>query len=184
VLPLHHHGLARSPDEWDDGDGMTRPTVLCAVRVRGVTIVRLVLFRAVVAWQPYVYESARGCGVRMGRDRIISTGFIAAAGALLVAAPAVLTAAGVRDWRWLTAAAVVAAVGALFAGIWQTRLDRSVQRRDSRAEELTMGTFTPRGKLPLVREVTDPIGMIRVHPATHRDETGSAGDRGAGVCAA
>jgi hypothetical protein len=121
---------------------------------------------------------ARGMrGVRVGGDRIIGTGFIAAAVALLVAAPAVLKAAGVKDWRWLTAAAVVGAVAALFAGIWKTRLDRSVQRRDSHAEELAKSTFTPAGKLPRVREITDPIGLIGVHPAARRDEAGSGGDR-------
>jgi membrane protein implicated in regulation of membrane protease activity len=115
--------------------------------------------------------------VRMGRDRILGMGFIAAAGALLVAAPAVLKTAGVKDWRWLTAAAVAAAVAAVFAGIWKTRLDRSVQRRDSRGEELAKGTFTPGGKLPRVRDVTNPVGTIGVHPAAHREETGSGGDR-------
>jgi tetratricopeptide (TPR) repeat protein len=116
-------------------------------------------------------------GARVSRDRIVGTGFVAMAGALLVAAPAVLKAAGVKDWRWLTAAAVVGPVAAVFAGVWKTRLDRSVQHRDGRAEELAKGAFTPGGKLPRVREVTDPVGMIGVHPAAHRDETGSGGDR-------
>jgi tetratricopeptide (TPR) repeat protein len=114
-------------------------------------------------------------GVRVGGDRIIGKWFIAAAGALLVAAPVVLTAAEVKDWRWLTAAALVAAVAALFAGVGKARLERAVQRSDSRAEELAKGTFTPGGKLPRVRDVTDPIGMIGVHPAARRDDSG--GDR-------
>ena len=77
----------------------------------------------------------------------------------------------------MTAAAVAGAVGALFAGIWKTRLDQSVRRHDSRAEELAKGTFTPGGKLPRVREVMDPVGMIGVHSAARREETGSGGDR-------
>jgi tetratricopeptide (TPR) repeat protein len=146
---------------------------LCGAWPGGVTIVRLVLFRGLVAWEPGADESARGMrSVRVRGNRIIGVGFLAGSAALLVAAPVVLAAAKVKDWRILTAAAVVAGVATLFAGIWKARLENAVQSRETFAQELAKGTFTPGGKLPQVREVNDPI-TIGVHPAPHRETSGS-----------
>jgi tetratricopeptide (TPR) repeat protein len=136
--------------------------------------VRLVLFWGVVAWEPGVDESARGMrGVRVRRNRIIGAGFLAGAAALLVAAPGVLSVAGMKDWRWLSAAGIVAAVATLFAGIWKARLERAVQTRETLGQELSKGTFTPGGKLPRVRDLIDPI-TIGAHPAPRRETSSSA----------
>jgi hypothetical protein len=59
--------------------------------------------------------------------------------ALLVAAPGVLAVARVKDWRWLTAAAVVVPVATLFAGIWKARFERTLQNRETLAQDLTQG---------------------------------------------
>jgi tetratricopeptide (TPR) repeat protein len=107
------------------------------------------------------------------RNRIIGVGFLAGAAGLLVAAPVVLAAAKVKDWRLLTAAAVVAAIAALFAGVWKARLENAVQTRETLAQELSKGTFTPGGRLPRVRDIIDPI-TIGVHPASRREIFGSA----------
>lgn len=104
----------------------------------------------------------------MGGNRGIGTGFLAGAAALLVAAPGVLAAAGVKDWRWLTAAAVLVPIATLFAGIWKARFERSVQSRETLDQELAKGTFTPQGRLPRVRDVIDPIA-VGVHPAPRRE---------------
>jgi eukaryotic-like serine/threonine-protein kinase len=154
--------LTIPPGPGNTARGMARPAT---TPLGAVTIVRLVSFDRLLGWQPGW----------VGGDRIVGKWFVAAAGALLVAAPVALKATGVKDWRWLTSAALVGAVAAVFAGVGKGRLERSVQRRDSRAEELTKGAYAPAGKLPRVREVTNPIGMIGVHPASRRD--GSGGDR-------
>jgi hypothetical protein len=106
-------------------------------------------------------------------NRIIGVGFLAGAAALLVAAPGVLTVAGVKDLRWLVAAAVVVPVATLFAGVWKARLERVVQSRETLAQELSKGTFTPGGRLPRVRDIINPI-TIGVHPAPRRETSGSA----------
>ncbi|GAA0974168.1 hypothetical protein GCM10009555_029990 [Acrocarpospora macrocephala] len=105
---------------------------------------------------------------------MVRVGFLATAGVLLVAAPSVLAVAGVKDWRWLTLAAIVAPVAALLSGVWQERFTRAVQVRDERAWELAEGSYTLGGKLPRVRDV-DPI-VLGVHPAPTR-EPGPGRDR-------
>ncbi|MFB4302626.1 tetratricopeptide repeat protein [Actinomadura sp. NTSP31] len=99
---------------------------------------------------------------------------MASAAALLVAAPGVLAAAGVKDWRLLTAAAVLVPLATLFAGVWKTRFEKDMQDRQTLDQELIKGTFTPGGKLPRVRDIIDPI-TIGVHPARRRETTLSAG---------
>ncbi|WP_146058918.1 tetratricopeptide repeat protein [Actinomadura rubteroloni] len=106
--------------------------------------------------------------------RVIGVGFLAGAAALLVATPGVLAAAGIKDWRLLTGAALVVPVAALLAGVWRTRFENAVQSREAHARELAKGTFAPAGKLPRVREITDPVRAVGVHPARRRD---SGGDR-------
>jgi hypothetical protein len=104
-------------------------------------------------------------------NRVIGKGFLATAGTLLVATSAVLVAAGVKDWRWLTAATVVVPVATLFAGIWQERFKTAVKARDTLAENLAKGALTPGGRLPRVREIIDPI-TVGVHPAPRRESAG------------
>jgi tetratricopeptide (TPR) repeat protein len=67
----------------------------------------------------------------------------------------------------------------LFAGIWKARLEKAVQTRETLAQELSKGTFTPGGKLPRVRDIIDPI-TIGVHPAPHRETPNSAEEEGQG----
>ncbi|GAA2134612.1 tetratricopeptide repeat protein [Actinomadura napierensis] len=101
---------------------------------------------------------------------------MASAAALLVAAPGVLAAAGVKDWRLLTAAAVLVPLATLFAGVWKTRFEKDMQDRQTLDQELIKGTFTPGGKLPRVRDIIDPITM-GVHPARRSETTLSTGSR-------
>ncbi|WP_165966677.1 tetratricopeptide repeat protein [Actinomadura sp. 7K507] len=89
-------------------------------------------------------------------------------GALLVAAPTLLTIANVKDWRALVAAATIGPIAALFAWVGRERFTALAQHRDEQAKQLAMGTFTPGGRLPRVKEITDPIA-VGVHPAPLRE---------------
>ncbi|TMR07015.1 tetratricopeptide repeat protein [Actinomadura soli] len=97
-------------------------------------------------------------------------GLLAVSAGLLVAVPALLAIANVQDWRALAAAAAISPVAALFAWVGRDRLTALAQHRDEQAKQLASGTFTPGGRLPRVREITDPIA-VGVHPAPLRDPT-------------
>ncbi|MBC6459857.1 tetratricopeptide repeat protein, partial [Actinomadura sp. HBU206391] len=111
----------------------------------------------------------------MRKSPIARLGFLAAVAAVLAAAPAVLVAAVVKDWRWLTAAAVAAPIAMVFAGVLQERFKRNIQARDDLAKEVAKGVLVPGGRLPRVREVVDPIA-VGVHPAPLQEP--AAGDDG------
>lgn len=88
--------------------------------------------------------------------------------ALLAATPAVLTAAGVKN-RWaLAGATAAAAVIVVFAGIWQERCRRIMQRRDEQ-EFATQGgcLVLADGRLPAICDITDHQ-MLGVHQAAGR----------------
>lgn len=85
--------------------------------------------------------------------------------ALVVAAPAGLTAAGVRDWRPLVATSAAVAVVGVFASRVSEQIKREDKRRDEQAFAVERGCLVLRnGRLPLVRQVGNPL-LLGVHRA-------------------
>ncbi|MGH4008942.1 MAG: tetratricopeptide repeat protein, partial [Pseudonocardiaceae bacterium] len=90
--------------------------------------------------------------------------------AVLAAVPAVLRVAGVTN-VWVLGAAVVVAAVAGAAG-WQERYKRVVQRRDEQSWRIEDGCLVlGSGRLPRVREITDPIAL-GVHPSAPAETVG------------
>ncbi|MCO5994976.1 tetratricopeptide repeat protein [Actinoallomurus rhizosphaericola] len=81
-----------------------------------------------------------------------------------MAVPAVMTAAGVKDWRLLALGAATAAVAGVFAGPAQERFKSLITRRDEQSKALAAGSITTGGRALRVRDVTDPI-RLGIHPA-------------------
>jgi tetratricopeptide (TPR) repeat protein len=90
---------------------------------------------------------------------------IAAALALLAGTPAILAAAGVKN-PWILAGATAAAlVIVVFSAVAQNRYGGMVQRRDEQELRMQDGSLVlPDGRLPAVRDITDPV-LLGVHPA-------------------
>ncbi|GAA2112658.1 hypothetical protein GCM10009780_69120 [Actinomadura alba] len=80
--------------------------------------------------------------MRVRGNRIIGVAFLATAAALLVAASGVLTVAGVKDWRCLTAAGVVAPVATLFAGTCKPIGNSRPEARDARPRVVQRNVHT------------------------------------------
>src|SRR5215472_10372090 len=102
--------------------------------------------------------------------------------ALLAGTPAILAAAQVKNpWvlAWATAAAAVVVV---FSAVWQERYKRQVQRRDEQELHIQDGCLVlADGRLPAVRDITDPV-MLGVHAAAvPADPAPSDGTVGAGA---
>src|SRR5580704_18026162 len=93
------------------------------------------------------------------------TGLVVAGLALLAAAPAVTTAAGVQD-RWVLAGATaVAAVVLTVGAVWQDRYRQAARRRDEVGWRTVDGCLVlPDGHMPEVRDITDPV-RLGVHMA-------------------
>jgi len=84
---------------------------------------------------------------------------LALAGLCSVVAATVLGAVGIPA-LWLKLAAAAAAAIATFAGgVAQLRLSTAMDQRRQERAILTRRVFTPGGKLPLVRDITDPVSL-------------------------
>ena len=91
----------------------------------------------------------------------------ARSGWVFVAAAILATVAGVLARVWLPGAFAsgAGAVVALTAGVWAARGTSALQAGDEQRRALASGVWLKRsGRLPLVRELHDPI-MLGVHPA-------------------
>src|ERR1700685_4189554 len=103
-----------------------------------------------------------------GRWRENRIGLVVVGLALLAAAPAVTAAAGVQE-RWLLAgAAGVGGVGGGGGAVWQDRYRQAAQRRDEVGLRTEDGCLVlPDGRMPEVRDITDPVrlGVHRAAPA-------------------
>jgi hypothetical protein len=86
----------------------------------------------------------------------------------------VLTAAGVTT-RWaLGLATAVAAVVVALGAVWQERYRQEALRQDDLERAVTQGCLvSPSGRLPSVREITDPI-RLGVHPSVPVDTEADA----------
>lgn len=95
--------------------------------------------------------------------------------AVLAAVPGVLTVAGVTNGWVVGGATVGAAVGVAMAARWQERYKRVAQRRDEQSWRIEDGCLVlGSGRVPRVREITDPIGL-GVHPSAPAEPAGRAG---------
>ena len=104
----------------------------------------------------------------------------AAALALLAAAPGVLAAVGVRNGWVLGGATAVAAVVVVFGAVWQDRYKRLAERRGEQSFRTEDGCLVlPGGRLPAVRDITDPV-LLGVHPAAPAAVPADGGGQGAG----
>ncbi|MEV0646706.1 hypothetical protein AB0I28_15725 [Phytomonospora sp. NPDC050363] len=83
-------------------------------------------------------------------------GWVAALLALVTATPAVVLAAGVRQWWWLGSAAALAALATVPAALALERAKRASERREPRERE----PF----RAPLVSDMKEPV-LLGVHPA-------------------
>ena len=87
--------------------------------------------------------------------------------ALLGGTPAVLAAAKVTDPRVLGGATALAAVVVAFGAAWQNRYIGLVQRRVDQLFRTEAGCLVlSDGRLPRVRDITDPV-LLGVHKAPH-----------------
>jgi tetratricopeptide (TPR) repeat protein len=104
----------------------------------------------------------------------------AAALALLAGVPVVLAAAGVGN-RWvLGGAAAVAAMVVVFGAVWQDRYKRLAERRDEQSFRIEDGCLVlPGGRLPAVRDITDPV-LLGVHKAASAAVPAGGGGQRAG----
>ena len=92
--------------------------------------------------------------------------------AVLAVVPAVLRVMGVTNAWALGSATVVATVVAAVAVVWQERYKRVAQRRDEQSLKIEEGCLVlPSGRLPRVREISDPIAL-GVHPSVPAEPTG------------
>jgi tetratricopeptide (TPR) repeat protein len=90
----------------------------------------------------------------------------------LAAVPAVLAVVGVKNGWVLGSAAVGAAVVVAVAGVWQERYKRVAWRRDEQLLQIGEGCLVlASGRLPRVREITDPI-RLGVHPSAPAESVG------------
>jgi hypothetical protein len=114
----------------------------------------------------------------MGRGRIAAV----IGGLVLVGAvPAVLNAFKITNPWVVGAAALLAALALVAAGMWQERFKRLVQRRDEQRFKVVDGVLLRAGRVPTVRQVTDPL-PLGVHPSAPArkadpDSGAVAGDR-------
>ncbi|MBV9382733.1 MAG: tetratricopeptide repeat protein [Streptosporangiaceae bacterium] len=95
---------------------------------------------------------------------------------LSAAVAAVLNKVGVRDWRPQAVAVALAAAATLSGTIWREWLINALKGSADFDNELARGTFMPGGRLPRIKEISNPI-LIGVHPAPLRD-TGNTPDDG------
>jgi Flp pilus assembly protein TadD len=114
----------------------------------------------------------------MGRGRIAAV----IGGLVLVGAvPAVLNAFKITNPWTVGAAALLAALALMTAGMWEERFKRLVQRRDEQRFKVVDGVLLRAGRVPTVRQVTDPL-PLGVHPSAPArradpDSGAVAGDR-------
>lgn len=102
----------------------------------------------------------RGAGWQQSRVGLVVAGL-----ALLAAVPGILAAAGVRNPAALATSAGVAAVVVALAGVWQERYRRMAERGEALELEVAGGCLVlSSGRLPQVRDVTDPV-QLGVHPS-------------------
>jgi membrane protein YdbS with pleckstrin-like domain len=109
-------------------------------------------------------------------------GLMVAGLALLAGTPAVLVAVHVRSPWVLGGALALAAVVVAFGAVWQARYAQLVQRSDEQAFRTQDGCLVlARGRLPRVRDITDPVllGVHKAAPLTSVADT-SGGGRAAG----
>lgn len=119
-------------------------------------------------------NAVRGC-VMTPTSRIWTPPRLMAAAvtaALAVAVPAVLAAAGVRLWWLLGLGVVVAAVGGVFAPGLADSYRRARERGEDSGRALVRDSVLRR-----VREITDPVLDLGVHPSRHADPLGAAAGR-------
>ncbi|MBV9143441.1 MAG: tetratricopeptide repeat protein, partial [Pseudonocardiales bacterium] len=95
--------------------------------------------------------------------------------AVLAAVPGVVRAAGVANGWVLSGATVIAGVGVAVAARWQEHYKRVAQRRDEQSWKVEDGCrVLASGRMPRVREITDPIGL-GVHPSAPAEPVGGSG---------
>ncbi|EFC78952.1 hypothetical protein FrEUN1fDRAFT_7925, partial [Parafrankia sp. EUN1f] len=97
------------------------------------------------------------------RSKVVA---LAVVGALLVALPAILTAAKLSTPLAAACGASIAAVAAVFAGVWKDSLVALLQSESSQEISIRDGCVTINGRLPRAREITDPT-LIGVHASRH-----------------
>jgi hypothetical protein len=96
------------------------------------------------------------------RNRIA---LVVAALTLLAGTPAVLAAFGVRNPWALGGAPALAAVFVAFGAVWQGRYTQLLQRRDEQSFKTEDQCLVlADGRLPKVRDITDPV-LLGVHKA-------------------
>jgi tetratricopeptide (TPR) repeat protein len=115
--------------------------------------------------------------VRLARTAL--TGFWAIVAALVVAAPAILAAAGAKRPVLLAVAVGAAAVAAVFSGLLVERYRRLTQRRDDETLAVVDGCLMIGSRPPRVREISDP-GWLGVRSAPLGDRMAAA-DAGSGL---
>jgi tetratricopeptide (TPR) repeat protein len=101
--------------------------------------------------------------------------FVATVSGALLGVPAVLAAAGVRDWRVLAAGAAAAAVVSAFSQVERDRWLRARLRRDDQVIAIAEGCLgNPDGTLKAVRDFPDPV-RLGVHEAVRVPSPDSQG---------
>ena len=103
----------------------------------------------------------------MNRSRIAGLRVLIIACVLAGLVVVILDAAGVKDWRAKAGAALAAAVVTVLGNVMQTSLNSMLNKRAELTEERAKRIFMPRGRLPRVKEIADPIS-IGVRPASPR----------------
>jgi tetratricopeptide (TPR) repeat protein len=124
---------------------------------------------------PYCDQWGRGDGMGWRRRRL---GLAATMAGAALGIPAVLAAAGVRDWRVLAAGATASAVVSAASQVSVTRWSRARLARDDQLSALAEGCGgNADGTLKAVRDFQDPV-WLGVHEAalvSQLDDDGSAG---------
>jgi eukaryotic-like serine/threonine-protein kinase len=105
--------------------------------------------------------------VKVNRSRIAGLRVLIIACVLAGLVVVILDAAGVKDWRAKAGAALAAAVVTVLGNVMQTSLNSMLNKRAELTEERAKRIFMPRGRLPRVKEIADPIS-IGVRPASPR----------------
>ena len=91
------------------------------------------------------------------------------AAAVVVAAPAILAATGVKNPVLLAVAAGVAAVAAVFSGLLVERYRQLVQRRDNQRLVVVDGCLVIGDSPPRVKDILDPSPLgVRPAPLSSR----------------
>lgn len=103
--------------------------------------------------------------INQSRQAVVRVIVIACA--LCVIAFLILDAAGVKGWDARAVAAVAATVVAVAEKVAQDSLVGALKKRADSKEERARSLFMPRGRLPRVREITDPV-TVGARPASPR----------------